>query len=180
MTATVTITRDDVQRSIERAKTSLDRSAEEVMWQIDNQVWTVLGYESWDAMREAIYDGPAFMVPSPSRPNFVHRLRDTGMSQRAIADTLGVSRMTINRDLSQSVTVTNVTEACPPRSGVTKWSRRVQAISHDVPMDDLTNEEVEELWGAADFLRNYCQGTLKLRGVQAWPQQSDASASEIG
>lgn len=48
----------------------------------------------------------------------------------------------------------------PPRAGVTTWSRRVQNVSAKCPMDDLTTDEVEELLGAATFLRDYCKGEL--------------------
>ena len=40
------------------------------------------------------------MVPSGSRPRIVSRLRELGMTQRAIAATVGVSQRTVSNDLS--------------------------------------------------------------------------------
>ena len=49
------------------------------------------------------------------------------------------------------------------RPGVTIWSERVQAVSAQCPMDDLTVEEVIELRGAAQFLFEYTTGELVVR-----------------
>jgi hypothetical protein len=95
------LTVDDVQRSISRARTSLEAAAEEVIWQIENEVWAVLGYASWDVMREAVYGGAAFMVPTATRPELVARLRGLGMSQREIARTAGISQSQAQRDVTQ-------------------------------------------------------------------------------
>jgi hypothetical protein len=48
----------------------------------------------------------------------------------------------------------------PIRPGINKWSRRVQAVSANCPMSELTDDEVNEILGAATFLRNYCLGEL--------------------
>jgi hypothetical protein len=53
------VTAEDVRRSVDRARKSLADAALEVVWQIENEVWHVAGYDSWDAMREAEYGGAA-------------------------------------------------------------------------------------------------------------------------
>ena len=58
------ITPADTRASIRRAKRSLEKAAEEILWQIEMEGWRTLGYSSWQAMREAEYGGAAFMVPS--------------------------------------------------------------------------------------------------------------------
>ena len=63
-------------------------------------------------MREGGYGGAACMVPTGSRPRIVGRLRELGLTQQSIADTVGVSQNTIHRDLiididNQTATITN-------------------------------------------------------------------------
>lgn len=104
------ITPADVRASVGRAKRSLERAAEEIIWQIEMEAWRTLGYPSWGAMREAEYGGAAFMVPSRSRPEIVARIKaiEVGRTARGgskhltdqeIADTAGVSRDTVQSDL---------------------------------------------------------------------------------
>lgn len=94
------ITPADVRASIARARRSLERAAEEIVWQIEMEAWRTLGYSSWGAMREAEYGGAAFMVPSKSRPELVARIRAKGLTQQEIASTAGVTERTVRNDLS--------------------------------------------------------------------------------
>ncbi|WP_114202350.1 hypothetical protein [Janibacter anophelis] len=94
------ITETDVRSSIDSAKASLEKAAEQIVWQIENRVWTVLGYDSWNEMREAEYGGAAFMVPKAERPELVARMRAQGLTQQEIADTAGVSQTQVQRDLN--------------------------------------------------------------------------------
>lgn len=64
------ITPADVHASIRRARRSLERAAEEIVWQIEMEGWRTLGYSSWGAMREAEYGGAAFMVPAKNHPGW--------------------------------------------------------------------------------------------------------------
>lgn len=89
----------EVRESLESAKASLEAAAEQIIWQIEHQVWTVLGYASWNDMREAEYGGAAFMVPRAERPELVARMRRSGLTQQEIADTAGVDQKTISNDL---------------------------------------------------------------------------------
>lgn len=104
------ITPDLVRASIRRARRNLEAAAEEIVWQIEMEAWRTLGYPSWTAMREAEYGGAAFMVPSKSRPEIVARIKavEVGRTVRGgpkhltdqeIADTVGVDRTTVKRDL---------------------------------------------------------------------------------
>lgn len=107
------ITPDDVRASIKRAKRSLEKAAEEIVWQVEMEAWRTLGYGSWNAMREAEYGEAAFMVPARQRPELVARMRATGLTQQEIADTAGVSQRTVSDDLNsnsaneQPTTITN-------------------------------------------------------------------------
>lgn len=88
-----------VRESVATAQTHLERAAEQVVWQIEHQVWTVLGYASWDEMRRAEYGGAAVIVPRADRPELVSRLRSEGLSQQQIGNTIGVTDTTVRRDL---------------------------------------------------------------------------------
>ena len=107
------ITPDDVRESIRRAKWSLERAAEEIVWQIEREAWRTLGYSSWDAMREAEYGGAAIMLPTGSRPRVAAQLKaiQVGTTSRGgpkhltdkeIASTLGVSKRQVEDDLNNN------------------------------------------------------------------------------
>jgi hypothetical protein len=68
------------------------------------RVWLGMGYESWTEWCDCELDG--FMLPTPERREVVEELSEAGMSNRAIADVVGVSKDTVGRDLS---TVSNAT-----------------------------------------------------------------------
>lgn len=115
------ITPDDVRASIKRAKGSLEKAAEEIVWQVEMEGWKTLGYKSWDAFREAEYGGAAFMVPAKQRPELVARMRATGLTQQEVADTAGVTTKTIKRDEHPEWKGTNVPSG---QAGATKPPRR--------------------------------------------------------
>lgn len=107
------ITPADVRASIARARRSLERAAEEIVWQIEVEAWVTLGYSSWGAMREAEYGGAAFMVPGKSRPEIVRRIKEIEVGRTArggskhltdqeIANTVGVSRRQVQDDLHEN------------------------------------------------------------------------------
>lgn len=100
-----TITRDDVIESIETTRAHLEKAAEQIVWQVQNRVWTVLGYASWDEMREAVYKGAAVIVPRADRPELVAKLRREGLSQKEIGDTLGVSQRQVSSDVRNTSNV---------------------------------------------------------------------------
>jgi predicted XRE-type DNA-binding protein len=97
------VTEDAVRRSIATAQTHLEKAAEEIVWQIQNQAWCQLGYDSWDAMRDAEYGGAAIIVPRADQPQLMTRLRSEGMSQRSIGDTLGVNQATVSRNMQTHI-----------------------------------------------------------------------------
>lgn len=91
----------EVRQSVETTKTKLEEAAEQIVWQVENQVWMVLGYSSWDEMREVEYGGAAVIVPRADRPELSSRLRSQGLTQKSVADTLGVGEATVRRDNRQ-------------------------------------------------------------------------------
>lgn len=132
------ITPADVRASIARARRSLERAAEEIVWQIEMEAWRTLGYSSWGAMREAEYGGAAFMVPSKSRPELVARIRAKGLTHKEIGDTAGVSDETVRRDLQTTnvgspATVTNANGVERP---ATYTAREPDVIDAEIVADD--------------------------------------------
>jgi hypothetical protein len=56
-----------------------------------------MGYESWAEWCDCELDG--FMLPTPERREVVEELSQAGISNRAIADVVGVSLDTVNREV---------------------------------------------------------------------------------
>lgn len=174
--------------------------------------WQPMGYEPWTAYVGAEFGRVLARLSRDDRLPAVVKMRELGMSTRAIGEVVGVDHATVVRDLSrggadappdQPVTgmdgkryvrngkptargMQELAAVVPPparrrapapvdpapgpgplaeRTGTTEWSSRVQAVSSECPMEDLTDDEVRELLGAATFLRDYCHGELALRGA---------------
>lgn len=77
--------------------------AADVKQAYQGRVWIAMGYESWTEWCDSELDG--FRLPAVERREIVAELAESGMSNRAIADVIGVTDMTVGRDLS---TATNV------------------------------------------------------------------------
>jgi DNA invertase Pin-like site-specific DNA recombinase len=90
-----------------RALTDQIKVGIEATWQLVAEAYLkradqALGYPSWDAYVIAEV-GPAPMrVPREDRPELVRSLRTHELSLRAIASVLGVSELTVRRDLDES------------------------------------------------------------------------------
>ncbi len=68
-------------------------------------VWDMLGYETWDAYCLAEFEGERMIrLPRDQRREIVAEMRAEGMSTRAIASGLGVSKNTVTEDMSQTGT----------------------------------------------------------------------------
>lgn len=95
------ITYAQVRDSIAIARSHGEKFFEQIVWQVENETWTVLGYSSWDQMREGEYADLGVVAPQSDRPELVARLREQGLTQKAIGDTLGVSESTV-RNLNRN------------------------------------------------------------------------------
>lgn len=65
----------------------------------DGRLWRELGYESWDDFTVSELSG-APRLTVEARQEVVARLRETGMSTRAIGSALGVHHSTVKKDVS--------------------------------------------------------------------------------
>lgn len=100
MSDMTTISYEAALESVAVAKSHGEKFFEQLIWQVENRAWDLLGYGSWDEMREAEYGGMGVVAPRSDRPEFVSRLRSRGLTQKQIAETLGVSDRTVRDDLS--------------------------------------------------------------------------------
>lgn len=141
------ITPADVRASISRAKRSLEKAADEIVWQIEMESWRTLGYSSWKAMREAEYGGAAFMVPGKSRPEIVSRMKELEVGKTArgepkhltdqeVADTAGVSKRQVEDDLNSNNKSRSSATFVEPDDGVID----AEIVEDDEPVNRDTGE----------------------------------------
>jgi hypothetical protein len=71
------------------------------------RVWSAMGYDSWAEWCDCELDG--FKLPAVERREVVSDLAQSGMSNRAIADVIGVGKSTVCRDRENLPTVPNGT-----------------------------------------------------------------------
>lgn len=93
----------DVRESIAVAKSHGEKFFEQIVWQVENEVWTILGYKSWDEMREVEYADMGVVAPRADRPELVQRLRSKGLTITETASTLGVSKSQVHRDVNSQM-----------------------------------------------------------------------------
>lgn len=109
--AEIVVTASEVRESIDRAKAGALTFWREVQWQVENEVWTALGYESLDQFWDAEYMSLNVGIARSDRPELVLSFRKAGQTQQQIADKLNVARTTVLNDL-RDVNVKNDNE--PP------------------------------------------------------------------
>ncbi|MGW0245514.1 hypothetical protein ACWDYH_02630 [Nocardia goodfellowii] len=105
-------TGETVTAETARELTDRIRSHVEAAWELIQQAyltraWAALGYDSWDDYCVREFDRARIRIPREERAEVVASLREIGMSTRAIAAATGVSKGTIQNDLSGG-------QNCPP------------------------------------------------------------------
>jgi hypothetical protein len=143
MTATLReITYSEVRESIAVARSHGEKFFEQIVWQVENHVWTILGYESWDALREAEYADLGVVAPRADRPELVSRLRRQGLSQQQIGDTLGVSQRTVGSDLNRNSAIEQ-----PLTSTNARGQERPTTYAPRPPATKPTDERIDPVTG---------------------------------
>lgn len=88
-----------VRASVARVCGHVESIWVEWVWQVENETWQVLGYESWDEMRAAEYGHlSGIAAPRQDRPDLVARFRRAGLTQKQTSETLGVSDRTVRNE----------------------------------------------------------------------------------
>lgn len=77
----------------------------EAVWELITQAytqraWSALGYQSWDDYCTREFGTTRIRLPREERAEVVASLRDSGLSERAIASATGMGKGTVHRELS--------------------------------------------------------------------------------
>ena len=99
--AEVVVTASEVRESIDRAKAGALTFWREVQWQVENEAWTALGYESLDQFWDAEYMALNVGIARSDRPELVLSFRKAGQTQQEIARKLNVDQKTVSNDLAK-------------------------------------------------------------------------------
>lgn len=91
---------DDAWASIGRARAHVGGFWAEVREQIDSRAWEFTDYADFEALWAGEYEALQVAIPRGERPQLVGSLRGIGQTQQQIADKLGVSDKTIERDVA--------------------------------------------------------------------------------
>ena len=90
---------DEAKRRVDRVKSGVERIWDDLVVLYRERAWSVLGYQSWDALCDAEFGGTRIALPRQQRQEVVCDLRESGMSTRAIASAVGVDHSTVVRDI---------------------------------------------------------------------------------
>ena len=94
---------DEARDLTNRIRQSVSVAWAQIAKAYQGRAWLALGYDSWDDYTDAEFDGARLRLPREERTMVVASLRDAGLSTRAIAAATGVSRPTIQKDLTEQV-----------------------------------------------------------------------------
>ena len=146
-TQTEILTIEEVDEKERTIKTALEVAAEEMTALWRGRAWEVKGYSTW----QEYLDGSGLTVAwadASARQQIVLDLREEGMSQRAIADAVGVAHKTVARDLAP---VSNDTPEPVPVTGLDGKVYHHQPKPKPAP--DLSEEAAAQI-SADTFVRN--------------------------
>lgn len=126
----------DVRDSIRIARSHGERFFAEIVWQVEHETWKILGYRSWDEMRDAEYADMGVVAPRSDRPELQARLRKH-LTQEETAETLGVSQRTIERgDSNRQTSVSDDESTITNSRGQSRPSSyNRQPIDHEARAD---------------------------------------------
>ena len=99
-----TLELEEVRVRLDRVKSGVERIWDDMVALYQGRAWIALGYSSWDALCDTELGGARIALPRQQRQEVVCDLRESGMSTRAIASAVGVTDMTVRRDLESSAT----------------------------------------------------------------------------
>ncbi len=159
---------DEARELTDRIRATVHAAHDLIAVAYQGQVWLALGYENWEVYCSAEFgDTRTIRLGREQRREIVADLSDKGLSTRAIASGLGVSKNTVTGDLSQTGTPDTVTG----RDGKTyprerKPNRRALPDVFSSVSFDLTKvvEKLERLVNDDRFTQNKEQITGKHRG----------------
>lgn len=109
-----------------------------------SRAWASLGYASWDDYCTQEFGTSRIRLPREERQEVVASMREIGMSPAAIGQATGISRRTVNRELSQWANA-HPDEDIPPVTGTDgkTYTPRPQPKPEPEPMEPFDHEEFE-------------------------------------
>ena len=147
----VELTEAEARRLTERIRSALDRVstawadlAERITEAYQRRADLALGYGSWSEYAEAELK-PAEGLAADVRRQLVGMLSAAGMSTRAIAPTVGASRMAVHRDLVAGVTERDTPPAAPERINPATGEVVPAPTYRPTDVTDWTPQEVNDL-----------------------------------
>lgn len=133
--AEVVVTASEVRESIDRAKAGALTFWREVQWQVENEAWTALGYESLDQFWDAEYMALNVGIARSDRPELVLSFRKAGQTQQQIAEKLNVGQKTVSRDLISQMTNEDMPETVTNSRGQERPSTYAKPAPANVNTD---------------------------------------------
>jgi hypothetical protein len=91
---------DDARALTEQIRSGLERVSDLIIRAYTERAWEALKYPCWDDYCNGEFDTARLGIPREDRAETVASLRTAGMSVRAIASATGISRGTVQRELS--------------------------------------------------------------------------------
>lgn len=96
------MTPEEIRAGVDEVREWVDEYPEATVLALwEARAWVEMGYDSWDALVAGEWSR-SIVLPRPERREVVGRLRQEGMSTRAIAAAVGVSHPTIQSDLKST------------------------------------------------------------------------------
>lgn len=90
----------EARRLVDGIRADVSDLGERIATAYKGRAWVALGYQSWDALCDAEFQGARLRIPREDRAEQVQSLRAAGLSTRAIGTALGIGKGTVDRDLA--------------------------------------------------------------------------------
>jgi hypothetical protein len=128
-----------IKATVERAWNLIEGAWKLIVDAYQRRAWLALDYPTWDAYCLGEFGSAPLAVSREERPEMVLRLRQAGLSQRAIATATGVSQKTVDRDLDAKSTESDDSVVLPDKViGLDGKERPAERPKHDVPQPKPT------------------------------------------
>lgn len=134
----------------------------------------MLDMASWEALCDSRGWTRRVALPRPERREVVERLRQEGMSTRAIAAAVGASKSTVSDDLAQ------LSDSGQLPESVTSLDGRTRPATRPEPVEVLTSEEWEARQGyrTTDELAQRRRTDAEREALRAKSKIHDVSGDE--
>ena len=153
--------------SIERAIEHAEGFWAEVLWQVENEVWSLLGYSDFDELWAERYSALGVRIDRRERPELVRALRGIGQTNEEVATKLGVNERTVRRDFStgqMSDSGSTVTNSRGQSRPVTYKKREQPEPGEPLNVDKTTGEIKESEVEVTDYHHTpYAEGYVLFR-----------------